>query len=77
MTTKFAHNSHAQLDTKNLNVYINGAQILKDVNVSTPKGQDYLHHRSFRLRQVYAPPYLQPIERPRGRLEDEWRGEPR
>lgn len=26
----FAHNAHTQLDTKNLNVYINGAQILKD-----------------------------------------------
>ena len=39
MTTKFVHNNHAQLDTKNLNVYINGAQILKDVNVSIPKGK--------------------------------------
>ena len=39
MTTKFVHNDHAQLDTKNLNVYINGAQILKDVNVSIPKGK--------------------------------------
>ena len=36
---KFAHDTDAQLDTKNLNVYINGAQILKDVNVSIPKNK--------------------------------------
>lgn len=37
MAIQFAHNTQAQLDTRNLNVYINGAQILKDVNVSIPK----------------------------------------
>lgn len=36
---KFAHDKEAQLDTKNLNVYINGSQILKDVNVSIPKNK--------------------------------------
>ena len=36
MAIQFAHNTQAQLDTRNLNVYINGAQILKDVNVSIP-----------------------------------------
>ena len=35
----FAHEAHTQLDTKNLNVYINGAQILKDVNVRIPKNK--------------------------------------
>ena len=39
MNTMFAHEAHAQLDTKNLNVYINGAQILKDVNVRIPKNK--------------------------------------
>ncbi len=37
MAIQFAHNTQAQLDTRNLNVYINGAQILKDVNNSIPK----------------------------------------
>lgn len=36
---KFAHDTEAQLDTKNLNVYINGSQILKDVNVNIPKNK--------------------------------------
>ena len=35
----FAHEAHTQLDTRNLNVYINGAQILKDVNVRIPKNK--------------------------------------
>ena len=39
MNTMFAHEAHTQLDTKNLNVYINGAQILKDVNVRIPKNK--------------------------------------
>lgn len=39
MAIQFAHNTQAQLDTRNLNVYINGAQILKDVNVSIPKNK--------------------------------------
>lgn len=39
MNTMFAHKAHTQLDTKNLNVYINGAQILKDVNVCIPKNK--------------------------------------
>lgn len=37
MAIQFAHNTQAQLDTRNLNVYINDAQILKDVNNSIPK----------------------------------------
>ena len=36
---KFAHDANAHLDTRDLNVYINGAQILKDVNVSIPKNK--------------------------------------
>lgn len=36
MAIQFAHNTQAQLDTRNLNIYTNGAQILKDVNVSIP-----------------------------------------
>lgn len=39
MAIQFAHNTQAQLDTRNLNVYINGAQILKDVNVSISKNK--------------------------------------
>lgn len=34
---KFAHVPDARLDTKDLNVYINGTHILKDVNVHIPK----------------------------------------
>ena len=37
MAIQFAHNTQAQLDTRNLGGYISGAQILKDVNVSIPK----------------------------------------
>lgn len=37
MAIQFTHNTQAQLDTRNLNVYINGDQILKDVNNSIPK----------------------------------------
>ncbi len=36
---KFAHDTHAQLGTHDLNVYINGAQILKNVNVRIPKNK--------------------------------------
>lgn len=36
---KFAHDATAQLDTKDLNVYINGEQILKNVNVRIPKNK--------------------------------------
>ncbi len=39
MAIQFAHNTQAQFNTRNLNVYINGAQILKDVNVSIPKNK--------------------------------------
>ena len=72
MAIQFAHNTQAQLDTRNLNIYTNGAQILKDVNVSIPPKQDYLHHRSFWLRQINFTPHFQSPERPRGRSENEW-----
>ncbi len=39
MAIQFAHNTQAQLDTRNLNIYTNGAQILKDVNVSIPQNK--------------------------------------
>ena len=37
MALQFAHNTQAQLDTRNLNVYINGDQILKYVSHNIPK----------------------------------------
>lgn len=36
---KFAHKSDEQLDTRDLNVYIGGAHILKDVNINIPKNK--------------------------------------
>ncbi len=72
----FAHEAHAQLDTKNLNVYINGAQILKDVNVRIPKNKITCIIGPSGCGKSTLPPYLQPTERPGGRSEDEWRSEP-
>ena len=37
MALQFAHNTQAQLDTRNLNDYINGDHILKDVSNNIPK----------------------------------------
>lgn len=37
--TKFAHLTNARLSTKDLNVYINGNHILKNINVNIPKNR--------------------------------------
>jgi phosphate transport system ATP-binding protein len=39
VTNKFTHAAGARLQTKHLNVYINGVHILKDVNVEIPRNK--------------------------------------
>ena len=39
VTNKFAHATGARLQARHLNVYINGAHILKDINVEIPRNK--------------------------------------